>query len=38
MVVIGAVVWGVLVGGVAEVGMEAYPESFRSISLFSAEL
>ena len=43
MVVMGVVVWGVVVGGVvvggvAEVGMGAYPESFRSISLFSAEL
>ena len=43
VVVMVVVVWGVLVrgavvGGVAEVGMGAYPESFRSISLFSVEL
>ena len=32
------VVGGVVVGSVAGVGVEAYPESFRSISLSSVEL
>ena len=38
-VVVGSVVVGyVVVGCVAVVGLGAYPESFRSISLFSVEL
>ena len=38
VVVGGLVVGDVVFGGVALVGMRAYPECFRSISLFSVEL
>ena len=38
VVVEGVVVGGVVVGDVAVVGVGAYPESFRSVSLFSVEL
>ena len=38
IVVVGVVVMDVVVGGVLVLGVGAYPESFRSIYLFTLEL